>query len=97
MLKLMDKKTFYNFRFTFFNLAQCPWGILIFSYIRRLESFLGDQNFEFQYLFFFVCVCGGGGGENIFGGMKILWIFWGSFQSWTSVRGYFHVFYVVFS
>ena len=27
------------------------WGTLIFSYIRRLEPFLGVQNFELQYLF----------------------------------------------
>ena len=47
-------------------------GTPIFSYIRRLGSFFGVQNFEFQYL-------GGGGVQNsFFGGggcMKILWIF----------------------
>ena len=46
-------------------------GTLIFSYIRRLGSFLGVQNFEFQYFF------GGGFQKNEYflGGMKILWIF----------------------
>ena len=28
-------------------------GTLLFSYIRRLRSFLGVRNFEFQYLFRF--------------------------------------------
>ena len=45
---------------------------LIFSYIHRLGSFLGVQNFEFHHL---------GRGirkMNIFGGLRILWIFlWG--------------------
>ena len=45
-------------------------GTLIFSYIRRLGSFLGVQNFEFQYF-------GGFRKINIFWGMKILWIFLG--------------------
>ena len=42
--------------------------------MRRLRLFFGFQNFKFQYLFFF---WGGGGVRklNIFGGMKILWIF----------------------
>ena len=45
-------------------------GILIFSNIRRLGSFFCVQNFEFQYFWGFQ--------KNIFGGMKILWIFfWG--------------------
>ena len=46
-------------------------GTPIFSYIRRLGSFLGVQNFEFQYF--------GGFSEkkNILGGMKLLWIFFG--------------------
>ena len=53
-------------------------GTPIFSYIRRLGSFFGVQNFEFQYFFFFFL--GGGGGSEFFflgggGCMKILWIF----------------------
>ena len=28
------------------------WGTLIFSYIRRLGSFFGVQNFEFHYRFY---------------------------------------------
>ena len=43
-------------------------GIPIFSYIRRLGSFLGVQNFEFPYFFGF-------SEKIIFLGMKILWIF----------------------
>ena len=46
-------------------------GTLIFSYIRRLGSFFGVQNFEFQDFLGFRKI-------NIFLGMKILWIFfWG--------------------
>ena len=41
-------------------------GTLIFSYIRRLASFFGGQNFEFQYFFFW----GGGVQKNKY--------FWGS-------------------
>ena len=44
---------------------------LIFSCIRRLQLFLGVQNFEFQYF------SGVFRKLNIFGGMKILWIFFG--------------------
>ena len=48
-------------------------GTPIFSYIRRLGSFFGVQNFEFQYF-----AGGGGGGSEFFflggGCMKILWI-----------------------
>ena len=49
-------------------------GTLIFSYIHRLGSFFGVQNFEIQYFlgFFF--------SENAYIlGLKILWIFffWG--------------------
>ena len=48
-------------------------GTLIFAYIRRLCSFFGAQNFEFQYFFFLVFKK-----KTIFlGGMKILWIFFG--------------------
>ena len=42
----------------------------MFSYIRRLGSFLGVQNFEFQYFWVSRKM-------NIFGGMKILLIFLG--------------------
>ena len=41
----------------------------IFPYIRRLGTFLGVQNFEFQYFGFFFRKM------NIFGGLKILWKF----------------------
>ena len=47
--------------------ARQPLGdILIISYIRRLGSFWGVQNFEFQYL---------GGGRKKNWGIKILWKF----------------------
>ena len=46
-------------------------GTLIFSYIRRLGPFFFVQNFELQYFLW-----GGGVRKmNIFGGMKILRIF----------------------
>ena len=46
-------------------------GTLIFSYIRRLGSFLWVKHFKFQYF--------GGFYEKLifFVGMKILWIFFG--------------------
>ena len=40
---------------------------LIFSYIRRLGSFLGVQNFEFRYFFYFFW--GGGSEKQIFLGV----------------------------
>ena len=43
-------------------------GSLIFSYIRRLGSFFGVQNFDFYYF-------GGFQKNEYFWGMKILWIF----------------------
>ena len=54
---------------------------------------MGVQNFELKYIFFW----GGGGGvqkKDIFGGMKILWIFFvvGASQNWTSFRGYLELF-----
>ena len=46
-------------------------GTLIFSHIRRLGPFFWVQNSEFQYFFWF--------SEKLifFGGMKILWKFYG--------------------
>ena len=44
-------------------------GTLIFSYIRRLGSFFGVQNFEFHYFWGF------SEKMNIFWRIKILWIF----------------------
>ena len=62
-------------------------GTLIFSYIRRLESFFGVQNVEFQYFWGF-------SEKLIFSlGMKILWIFFlVSSQNWTIFSGHFYVF-----
>ena len=48
-----------------------PGGTLIFSYMRRLGSFLGGQNFEFSIFL------GGFRKMNNFLGIKILWIFFG--------------------
>ena len=50
--------------------------------------FLGVQSFEFQYLL------GVSEKVNIFGGMMILWIFFGgSSQNWTIFRGHFYAFF----
>ena len=46
-------------------------GYLIWSYIRRLESFLGFEILNFNIFWGFHK------NMNIFGGMKILWIFLG--------------------
>ena len=56
---------------TFAAEPQGVGGTLIFSHIRRLAPFFGVQNSEFQYFWGF--------SEKIifFGGMKILWIFFG--------------------
>ena len=65
-------------------------GTLVFSYIRRLGSkFWGVQNFEFQYFLF-----GFSEKNNIFWGMKILWIFFlgGSSQNWTIFSAHFYAF-----
>ena len=45
-------------------------GTLIFSYTRRLRPFLGVQKFNFSMFWGFQR-------NEYFGGMKILWIFWG--------------------
>ena len=58
-------------------------GILIFSYLHRLGSFFGVQNFEFQYFLGF---------SEIFfwgGGMKILWIFFEGRQKFDYIKGSF--------
>ena len=52
-------------------------GTLIFSYIRRLESFLGGQNFEFQ---------------DFLGFQKMNDIFGGVTQNWTIFRVHFYAF-----
>ena len=60
-------------------------GTLILSYIRRLGSFFGVQNFELQYFFMVFRKI------NIFW-FKILWIFLGSSQTWTILRGQIYAF-----
>ena len=45
-------------------------GTLIFSYTRRLRPFLGVQKFNFSMFWGFQR-------NEYFGGMTILWIFWG--------------------
>ena len=60
-------------------------GTLIFSHIHRLGLFFGVQNSEFQYFFL-----GGGRGfeKNVYfwGYEDFVDIFWGSSQSWASLR-----------
>ena len=69
------------------------WGTPIFSYIRRLEPFLG-----FKILIFNIFFWGGGVQKNdIFGGMMIVWIFfvWGSHKTGL-VLGVFSMHFRVF-
>ena len=61
-------------------------GTLTFLYIRRLGLFLGFKILNFNIFEVFQKV-------NIFGSMKILWIFWGvSPQNWPIFRGHFYAF-----
>ena len=56
-----------------FVVLYCPrggGGTQVFSCIHRLRSFFVGSNFEFHYF-------GGFSEKTIFGGTKILWIFWG--------------------
>ena len=66
-------------------------GTPIFSYIRRLGSFFGVQNFEFQYFFL-----GGGGVRILFfrGGVYEDFVdnFCGVITNWTIFSGYFNAF-----
>ena len=63
---------------------------MIFSCIRRLGSFFGVQNFEFQYFWGFQK-------NKIFLGHEdFLDIFGGSSQNWTIFRGHFCAFYGLF-
>ena len=55
---------------------------LIFSYIRRLGSFLGVQNFEFQYFWEFPK-------KKYFLGYEDVDFFGGSSQNWTIFSGHF--------
>ena len=56
-------------------------GTLIFSYIRRLGSFFGVQNFGFsEKIIFFL------------GYEDFVDISWGSSQNWTILRGQFYAF-----
>ena len=50
-------------------------GTLIFSYIHRLGSIFWVQKFDSHYFLLF----GVSRNMNIFGGKKILWIFFGVF------------------
>ena len=62
-------------------------GTQIFSYIRRLVSFLGFKILNFNFLGVFRK-------RNIFGGMKILWIFFGGHHN---IELYFGVIFMHFS
>ena len=61
-------------------------GTLIFSNIRKPGSFFGGSKFRISIFFGF--------SENIFGGMKILWIiFWGHHKIGLHVfRGHLYAF-----
>ena len=61
-------------------------GTLIFSYIRRLGSFLGVQNLEIQYFWGFQK------NEYYLGYEDFIDILLGSSQNWTIFRGYFYAF-----
>ena len=62
------------------------WGILIFSHIHRLGLFFVVQNSEFQYFLGVLRKM------NIFGGMKILWIFFGVITKLGYFEGHFYAF-----
>ena len=66
-------------------------GILIFSCICRLKLFLWGQNFEFQYF------CAFSEKNNIFGGMKLLWLFLGGHHKIRLVLGVIYIHFRVFS
>ena len=64
-----------------------PGGTLIFSYIRRLGSFFGVQNFECKYFL------GIFRKKLYFGGYEdFVYIFGGSSQNWTIFSGHFYAF-----
>ena len=66
-------------------------GTLIFSYIRRLGSFFGVQNFDFQYFLGF------SEKEIFLGGYEdFVDIFGGSSQNWTIFRSHFYAFWGLF-
>ena len=77
---------------TYFRSSRCcglvaQGDTLIFSYIRGIESFLGVQNFEFQYFL-------GGFQKNKYflGYEDFVDIFWGCHKKWTIFRGHFYAF-----
>ena len=59
-----------------------PRGTQIFSYLHRLWSYLGVQNFEFQYFLGFQK-------NKYFGGMNILWILFGVITKLDYTKGSF--------
>ena len=63
-------------------------GVTLFTYIRRLGSFLGFNILSFN-------IFGGFQKNKYFLGMKILWVFFGVITNWTIFRVismYFRVF-----
>ena len=66
--------------------SQGGWGTLIFSYIRRLWSFFGVQDFKFQYFWGFQK------NKYSFGYEDFVDIFGGSSQNWTIFRSSFYAF-----
>ena len=61
-------------------------GTLIFSYIGRLEPFLGFKILNFNIFGGFQKI------EYFLGYEDFVDIFWGSSQNWTIFRGNFHAF-----
>ena len=64
-------------------------GTLIFLYISRLRPFFSFKALNFNIFSDFQK-------NEYFWGMMILWIFLGSSENWTSLRGHFFVFYGLF-
>ena len=61
-------------------------GTLIFSYIRRLESFLWDSNIEFHYFGVFFRKM------NLWEYEDFVDFLGGSSQNWNTFRGHFYAF-----
>ena len=71
--------------------SQGGGGTLIFACIRRLGSFFGVQNFEFQYF------SGFSEKKTFFQSMKILWIFLGGHHKIGLYLGVISMHFRVFS
>ena len=72
--------------FNLFFTAKVTGGTLIFSYIRRLRSFLGFKIWNFNIFGRFQK------NKIVFGHEDFVDIFGGSSQNWTIFRGHFYAF-----